>query len=237
LRESEDASPAEVLRTKRLEIVDDKGEVRALLGTREEGVGGLSVYDASGRVRIRLEAGELPDQGSGLSVLDTDGNPRVVVNMNNDPDKDSALILLDTDGKQRAVVNLHASGQAGLSLSAGQKDRSIKLVAMDDGGVHLMLTGEGAPKAVLTSLSEDDIDDPAAILALLDKDGQGGVHIGGRRYLPFARFKDPRGTVRTSYELGVNGEPELYVFDEEGTSVRDAGTFDRLVAERGSVYQ
>jgi hypothetical protein len=108
---------------------------------------------------------------------------------------------------------------------------------MDDGGVHLMLTGEGAPKAVLTSLSEDDIDDPAAILALLDKDGQGGVHIGGRRYRPFVRFKDPRGTVRTSYELGVNGEPELYVFDEEGTSVSDADTFDRLVAERGPVYQ
>jgi hypothetical protein len=115
LRESEDALPTEVLRTKRLEFVDDKGEVRAVLGTREEGVGGLSVYDASGRVRVRLEAGEFPDQGSGLSVLDTDGNPRVVVNMNNDPDKDSALILLDTDGKQRAVVNQHASGQAGLS--------------------------------------------------------------------------------------------------------------------------
>jgi hypothetical protein len=108
---------------------------------------------------------------------------------------------------------------------------------MDDSGVHLMLTGEGAPKAVLTSLSEDDIDDPAAILALLDKDGQGGVHISGRRYRPFVRFKDPRGTVRTSYELGVNGEPELYDFDEEGTSICDAGTFDRLVAERGSVYQ
>jgi hypothetical protein len=198
----------------------------------------LSVYDASGRVRVHLEAGELPDQGSGLSALDTDGNPRVVVNMNNDPDKDSALILLDTDGKQRAVVNLHASGQTGLSLSTtGQKDRSIKLVAMDDGGAHLMLAGEGAPKAVLTSLSEDDIDDPAAILALLDKDGQGGVHIGGRRCRPFVRFKDPRGTVRTPYELGVNGEPELYVFDEEGTSVRDAGTFDCLVAERGPVCQ
>jgi len=36
----DDAAPAEVLRAKRLEIVDDEGKVRAVLGTREEGIGG-----------------------------------------------------------------------------------------------------------------------------------------------------------------------------------------------------
>jgi hypothetical protein len=80
-------SPAEVLRAKRLEIVDDEGKVRAMLGTREEGIGGLSVFDeSSGRVRARLEAGEIPEQGSGLSVFDTNGKPRAVVNMSNDAD-------------------------------------------------------------------------------------------------------------------------------------------------------
>ncbi len=32
----EDSSPREVVRAKRLEIVDDEGQVRAVLGTREE---------------------------------------------------------------------------------------------------------------------------------------------------------------------------------------------------------
>ncbi len=44
----EDVVPAEVLRAKRLEIVDDEGKVRAVLGTCEEGIGGLSVFDESG---------------------------------------------------------------------------------------------------------------------------------------------------------------------------------------------
>jgi hypothetical protein len=84
MSEPGNTSPAEVLRAKRLEIVDDEGKVRAVLGTREEGVGGLWVFDESGRVRARLEAGEIPEQGSGLSVFDTNGKPRAVVNMSND---------------------------------------------------------------------------------------------------------------------------------------------------------
>ncbi|MGI8860391.1 MAG: hypothetical protein ACR2HO_09605 [Rubrobacteraceae bacterium] len=37
--EPHNASTSEVLRTKRLEVVDDEGKVRAVLGTREEGIG------------------------------------------------------------------------------------------------------------------------------------------------------------------------------------------------------
>ncbi len=56
----EEAPPtAEVLRTKRFEIVDDRGKVRVSLGTHEEGIGGMIVFDASGRKRISLEAGEV----------------------------------------------------------------------------------------------------------------------------------------------------------------------------------
>jgi hypothetical protein len=39
----EDWSPAEVLRAKRLEIVDDEGKVRAELGTDGQGVASLSL--------------------------------------------------------------------------------------------------------------------------------------------------------------------------------------------------
>jgi hypothetical protein len=117
----EDKPPAEVLRAKRLEIVNDEGAARAALGTDEQGVTSLSVFDASGRVWASLEAGEIAGEGSGLSVFDTTGKPRPIVGMHNDPDKYSYLTLLDTEGKQRAVVNLQTGGQAGLSISAGKK--------------------------------------------------------------------------------------------------------------------
>ena len=39
--EHEEKQPAEVLGTKRLEVVDDRGMVRAALGTNKEGVTGV----------------------------------------------------------------------------------------------------------------------------------------------------------------------------------------------------
>jgi hypothetical protein len=45
MRGPEDKSSAEVLQAKRSEIVDDADKVRAVLGTREEGIGGLSIFD------------------------------------------------------------------------------------------------------------------------------------------------------------------------------------------------
>ena len=185
MSEPGNTSPAEVLRAKRLEIVDDDGKVRAVLGTREEGIGGLSVFDeSSGRVRARLVAGEIPEQGSGLSVFDTNGKPRAVVNMSNDADKSSGLILLDTEGKQRVGVGLETGGQAWLSISAAKKDRSVMLVAMDDGNVTLLLSGEEAPTAGLT-LRVEAGKDPSADLGLIDRDGRAGVVLSERRSGPY----------------------------------------------------
>jgi hypothetical protein len=43
--------PADVQRTKRLEIVNDEDQVRAVLETNQERVTSLSVYDRSERLR------------------------------------------------------------------------------------------------------------------------------------------------------------------------------------------
>jgi hypothetical protein len=206
MSELEDKSLADVLRTKRLGLVDDEGKVRAVLGTREEGIGGLSVFDASGRIRASLEAGEVPEQSSGLSVFDTDGKPRATVGMDNDPDRGSFFVLLDSKGEQRAVVGLQTGGQAGLRFSAGQKDRAIGIAAMDDGNLRLFLSGEDVPMVGL-SLSEEEGKDPSSDLVLVDKDGQAGVVISGHRSGPFVKLRDRRKKVRASFELGGNGEP------------------------------
>jgi hypothetical protein len=77
MSESQDKKPTEVLRTRRLEIVDDEGKVRALLGTNEEGVTSLSVFDQSKRLRISLDASENPEQLNGLGVFDTYGKRQI----------------------------------------------------------------------------------------------------------------------------------------------------------------
>jgi hypothetical protein len=76
MSEHADKQPAELLRAKRLEIVDDEGKVRAVLGTNEEGVISLSVFDQSARLRASLEASGVPEQTSGFGVFDTNGRFR-----------------------------------------------------------------------------------------------------------------------------------------------------------------
>ena len=135
MSEHAEKQPPDVLRTKRLELVDDEGKVRAVLGTNEDGVTSLSVFDQSQRVRASLEAGEIPEQGSGLSVFDTNGKPRAVVGMHNDPDQDCYLTLLDVDGGHRAIVSFRTDGQAGLRFSAAQNDRQIQMAAAKEGNL------------------------------------------------------------------------------------------------------
>jgi hypothetical protein len=210
MREPEDKSPAEVLRVKQLEIVDDEGRVRALLGTDREGRTSLSVFDQSDRIRISLGASAIPEQGGGLSFL-------------------------GTNGKLRAGLGLHENGQAGLSFSAAQKDRDITISAGDEGNLYLVFTEKDIPMVGL-GLTEGEDKDLSSELALVDRDGRAGVVIsGGRRSDPHVRLLDRRPKVRASFELGANGQPGQYAFDEEGADSRSANALDREV-EGGSLY-
>jgi hypothetical protein len=56
MREPENDSPAEVVRAKRLEIVDDEGKVRAVLGTDEQGSGSLVAAFITGAALVALVA-------------------------------------------------------------------------------------------------------------------------------------------------------------------------------------
>ncbi len=232
----DDASPAEVLRAKRLEIVGDEGKVRAALGTDEKGVASLSLFDPSGRLRASLDAEEISREASGLGVFDTNGKLRASVGMSNDPDGESFLTLLDKEGKARVGVGLQTDGQAWLSILAGKKNRSVKLAAMDDGRITLMLSGEGAPMVAL-GLREEQGQDASSNIVLADKDDRAGIVITARRSGPYMKLSDRREKVRASFQLGANGQPGLYLFDEEGAPVREPNAFERVVAERGPTYQ
>jgi hypothetical protein len=72
--ESEVRTPAEVVRTRRLKIIDEGGKVRAVLGTNDEGITSLSVLDQGGTLRALLDASDRSEQVNGLGVFGASGN-------------------------------------------------------------------------------------------------------------------------------------------------------------------
>src|SRR5260221_7588522 len=73
-----DASPGPVadnVRARRFELVDARGEVRAVLGTQgDNGAPGFLVSDRAGRPRVALHVS--PDDAPALALLDATGAPR-----------------------------------------------------------------------------------------------------------------------------------------------------------------
>jgi hypothetical protein len=112
--EPENKPPAEVVRTKRLEIVDDEGKVRAVLGTDEAGVTSLSVFDQSERLRASLDASEVPEQMNGLGFFDTNGGLQIAMGAYAISEKGSGLFFNDTNGKHRGGLGVYEDGQAQL---------------------------------------------------------------------------------------------------------------------------
>ena len=93
MSEHGDMPPAEVLRTKRLEIVDDEGKARAVLGTDEQGVTSLAIFDQSERLRASLDAGEVPEQMNGLGIFDTNGRLQIAMSAHTVSEKGCSIFL------------------------------------------------------------------------------------------------------------------------------------------------
>jgi hypothetical protein len=231
----EDAVPAEVLQAKRLEIVDNEGKVRAALGTDAQGVASLSLFDQSGRLRVTVDASDIPEQYNGVAVFETSGKQHVTLGASAAPEKGGGLSVHDPNGVVSASLGVQEHGQAGLGFAADQTGQAIKMGTMDDGRVYLILSKQNAPM-VMVGLSEDDGNNPSSMLALTDKEGRSGVEIRGRRSGPHVTLRDRREKARASLELSAGGQPRLSVFDEEGAPVRQGNALERVVAERGPTY-
>jgi len=68
-------SQPEVLRARRIEVVDTAGRARIVLGVLPDGSLGLGLWDAAGRPRIGL--GVAPDRSPALGLSDAAGRPRI----------------------------------------------------------------------------------------------------------------------------------------------------------------
>jgi hypothetical protein len=226
--------PTDVLRTRRLEVVDDEGRVRAVLGTNEWGFTSLSIFDQSERLRTSLDASEVDEQMNGLSVVDANGRLQISIGAHAISKKGCGFYCNDPNDENRGGFGMYEDGSAVLSISAAGKDRHIKMAATSTRDLFLVLSDEGAPM-VATRLTESK-EPLSPALALIDKDERAGMVISGGSD-PNLRLVDRRCKVRGFFGLGVRGEPKLYVADEEGKPIVRQSVFDRVVADRGIVYQ
>src|ERR687890_438990 len=98
MSEHAEKQPADVLRTKRLELVDDEGKARAVLGTNEQGVTSLAIFDQSERLRASLDASEVPEQMNGLGIFDTNGRLQTALGAHTVSEKGCTIFLGGPDG-------------------------------------------------------------------------------------------------------------------------------------------
>jgi hypothetical protein len=95
----------EVLRTRTLELVDARGQVRSRLNVESDGQVVFRLLDPSGTIRVKLGADQ---HGSGLMLADETTEPGVHLvarrtSITGRP-KTTSITLTGADGKQRAIT-------------------------------------------------------------------------------------------------------------------------------------
>jgi hypothetical protein len=108
------ASQSDVLRARRIEVVDSTGRPRIVLAlSPQDGSPGLVLLNEAGRIRVSLAL--LPGGASGLVLSDGAGRERISLSVL--PSGASGLALLDAAGGTRAMFTLLPSdGSPGLVL-------------------------------------------------------------------------------------------------------------------------
>ena len=135
----------DLVRTKRVELVDEVGKVRAVLAMTKDGPLGLHLHDAAGKVRASLDLlGDDPALGlcnaagtalvnlttsrlvfadaAGMTTLDSsklrlaDAAGKVRTDLGLSPDGTPSLKLADAAGKPRTSLIVHFNGSPTLGL-------------------------------------------------------------------------------------------------------------------------
>jgi len=178
----------EVLRTRRLELVDSSGDLRAVLGVDQTEQPHLTLYGSDGEPRLTLVlSGDTSPQ---LTLTDARGEPRALLEL--DADGNPRLGLFDDQGRIRLklalspeaadlICGLHlwdgqsrksragfwVQGQGPQLALSGEDRNSLVSLTHYDGGPLLVIHDEGRRPRVIIGLTEDG----TSGLSLLDEEG------------------------------------------------------------------
>jgi hypothetical protein len=174
-----DATPGPVqdsVRARRFELVDERGNVRAVLGTQNDsGAPGFLVSDSAGRPRIALHVSA--EDTPAFDLLDASGAPRVHVALDAEgapvvtlfgpterpaqallgvgSDGSAHLRLVQPDGRTRLFFSLQPDGTPYFSLMDPEGRPKLSLALPGGNPALLMLDAEGRPRAVMSVTRED----------------------------------------------------------------------------------
>ncbi len=106
----------EVVRAKSFELVDEEGELRALMGSSPNGSVGLEIYgdDETPRLTVGINRGGT----ARIDLRDTAGTPRarLAVEASGTP---AIFSIRDAEGRIRAQVAMHDGEAVGVNLMDG----------------------------------------------------------------------------------------------------------------------
>lgn len=125
----------ETVRTRRLELVDDTGELRALLDIGRDAHVALSFFSEGGQELATV--GIMPDGFSSISLNDEEGRESVKAVAGGEH-SDTVVALKDGDGRTRLQVGVSSAGEPALALTG------------EDGGVRAQMFVDAEGRTVLT---------------------------------------------------------------------------------------
>ena len=197
------AQGADVVTATQINVVDDAGQLRAVLTGRDErGLPSLSFYDGAGQVRgvVGLEPGDTPV----LRLYDTAGVGRLVATVQGE----SALVVVGEDGERTALLGAIGNTPV-LSLAQGEQPRArVQLDA--SGAPFLGMFDDAGQRAV--SLSVDSANSP---FVTFYQDGRSRAALGVVQSAAVLNLSDMD---RARLVMGVadTGWPSLSFIDEAG---------------------
>ena len=123
---------AKIVRTKRIEVVDEQGKVRILLGCRSDGTCGLGVLDPNGKLAIQLG---IEDAQPSLAIWDTgQSEPTLRARMCSLSDGTAGFVAFDADGQGGAFLTAREDAE-GLTLFNKELKKRVELRASNNGSL------------------------------------------------------------------------------------------------------
>jgi len=154
-----------------LNIFDNEGRPRVILGTSEKADGTLIYYDEKGNTRLWLSSHK--KFGNGLSLFDELTKKRIDLRVRKEG---SILGLMDTDGNPRITLSALKDNSNNIFLINQNGKPRVNLHLAKDGASLVIADNEGNNRAVLgvTQTNTPDgktINYPESSLVLFDGDG------------------------------------------------------------------
>lgn len=223
----------DVVRTKRLELVDSAGVTRAELGVTSDGSARLSIRacDESAAAYMGVSATGTPS----VALIDSEGSAYTELTL---ADGLPRIILRGQSSKPRISFGVQKDGRAGIDVldaegtirnsicAAARGDRNGVTVFDRCGKVRaaLVIGFDGVPNLALYDASEHnrltvstDKDGAAPTINLFDPQAVGRLSLGLTvQGAPVLSFLDSRQKVRAGMGLREAGSPFMEFRDEDG---------------------